>query len=454
MNPVDILIVNGTVLTMDAEDRLIENGVIGISGDAICAVGPAGSVSEKDAGRVIDAAGGIVMPGLINTHTHAAMTCFRGLADDLELMTWLHDYIFPAETRLTADRVHTGALLACAEMMLSGTTCFSDMYLFEDAVAEAAKKAGVRAVVGEVLYDFPSPNYGPIEQGFAYTEQLIEKWRDDPLITIAVEPHSPYLCAPEILERSAALSADYDIPLIIHLSETEDEVATIRQRYGKTPVAHLADLGVLSPRLLACHCVVLSDADIRLLANHHVKVSHNPESNMKLAAGIAPVPDLISAGICVGLGTDGSTSNNNVDMFMEMDTAAKLHKVNTLDPTVMDAGTVLRMATIEAARALGLDHEIGSLEAGKKADILIIDTNKPHLTPMYNVHSHLVYSACGSDVATVIVNGRPVVEAGRVQTFDVGRVMDEMRGIAADIRNSLHPSVENGQSAGGKAESN
>ncbi len=433
----DLLIVNGTVLTMDGADTVIENGAVAVSGNTISSVGPEESVDVKRSARIIDAEGGIIMPGLINTHTHAAMTCFRGLADDMELMTWLNEYIFPAEARLTDDKVYTGALLACAEMALSGTTCFSDMYLFEDAVARAASHAGMRAVVGEVLYDFPSPNYGPIEKGFEYTQHLIDKWRGDPLITIAVEPHSPYLCAPGLLQRAASLSEEHNIPMIVHVAETWGEVDTIRERYKLSPVAHLADIGVLSPRLLACHCVALDKEDIALLKTHDVKVSHNPESNMKLASGIAPVPAMLEAGICVGLGTDGPTSNNNLDMFMEMDAAAKIHKVKSMDPTVTDAHSVLRMATIDAARALGLDGEIGSLEPGKKADIIVINTCRPHLTPMYNVHSHLVYAVCGHDVSASIINGVPVVTGGQLATIDFNRINDDMQRIAAEVRN-LH----------------
>jgi 5-methylthioadenosine/S-adenosylhomocysteine deaminase len=374
------------------------------------------------------------MPGLINTHTHASMTCFRGLADDLHLMTWLNDYIFPAEAKLNFEKVKIGALLACAEMILSGTTCFADMYLFEDAVAEAARQAGMRAVVGEVLYDFPSPCYGPIEKGFVYTENLIQKWEGDPLITVAVEPHSPYLCSPDLLIKAADLSKKYDVPLIIHVAETQTEVNTIRQSYGKTPIAHLADIGVLSPLLLACHCVALSKEDIDLMASTDVKVSHNPESNMKLASGIAPVPQLMNAGVCVGLGTDGCTSNNNIDMFQEMDTAAKIHKVNTKDPTVMDAKTVLKMATSYAAKALGLDDMIGSLVPGKKADVIVIDINKPHLTPMYNLHSHLVYAAGGNDVDTSVISGQVVMENRRLLTLDIVKVMADVNQVADEIK--------------------
>lgn len=434
MNSVDILVSNGTVLAMDQKNTRIRDGAVAIRGDQIISVGNASDFSGWRSSLQIDAQGGIIMPGLVNTHTHASMTCFRGLADDLPLTIWLNEHIFPAESKLNPEKVYCGALLACAEMILSGTTCFCDMYLFEDEVARAAKHAGMRAVVGEVLYDFPSPNYGPIEKGFAYTEMLIEKWKYDPLITIAVEPHSPYLCSPDLLGKAFRLAQSHDIPMIIHLSETESEVFKSRDQYGKTPVGHLADLGVLASNLLACHCVFLTDEDIALMRYFDVKVSHNPESNMKLASGIAPVPQMLKKGICVGLGTDGCASNNNLDIFLEMDTAAKLHKVNTLDPTVMDADTVLKMSTLEGAKALGLGDITGSLEPGKKADLIILDTHKPHLTPMYNPASHLVYAARGSDVRTSIINGKIVMENGRLLTFDLEKAMEDINRIADDIK--------------------
>ena len=433
----DIVIINGIVVTQDDAGTVLENGAVCVSRERIAYVGSAYGIDAGSAGRIIDAGGGIIMPGLINTHTHAAMTCFRGLADDLELMDWLNNNILPAESRLDYDKVYAGTMLACAEMMLSGTTCFSDMYLFEDAVAAAVHAAGMRAVVGEVLYDFDSPSFGTIDNGFEYTRNLIEKWRDDPLITIAVEPHSPYLCAPELLERAAAMAHEYDVPFIIHLAETKEETATIMNRYGRSPVAHLADIGILSPRVLACHCVDVDEKDIGLLQQYGVKVSHNPESNMKLASGIAPVPAMIDAGVCVGLGTDGPASNNNLDMFMEMDTAAKIHKVNLLNPTAMSARTVLKMATRDAARALGLDRETGSLEVGKKADIVIVDINKPHMTPLYDVFSQLVYSASGSDVDTVLINGRIMVENRRLLAFDITEAMDGMQAVAREIRTAI-----------------
>lgn len=431
---VDLLIINGLVLTLDEEDTRFQNGAVAVAGSRIHALGPAADFKGLKAARTIDAAGGIVMPGLINAHTHAAMTCFRGLADDLPLMSWLNDHIFPAESELTAEVVYRGALLACAEMIRSGTTCFCDMYLFEDAVAQAAADAGMRAVVGEVLYDFPSPNYGTPDQGLAYTERMIAKWRNHPLVTVAVEPHSPYLCAPDLLKRAADLAHDNHLLLVTHLAETRTEVRQIQNRYGFTPVGHLAELGILGPNLLACHCVALTPADIALLVDHDVKVVHNPESNMKLASGIAPVPELIRAGVCVALGTDGCASNNNLDLVLEMNTAAKLHKVNSLDPTVLNAPTTLRMGTSAGARALGLGRLTGTLALGRAADLIIIDTAKPHLTPMYDPVSHLVYAAKGSDVSTVVIDGRVVMADGCLLTLDEERVMADVERIAGRIR--------------------
>ncbi len=429
----DILIVNGTVLTMDTNETTLINGGIATAKDRIIAIGPTAEFSDWSASRVIDADGGIIMPGLINTHTHAAMTCFRGLADDLQLMTWLNEHIFPAEAKLDEQKVYSGALLACAEMIMSGTTCFCDMYLFEDAVARAAQNAGMRAVVGEVLYDFDSPNYGPIAKGFEYTRKLIDTWHNHPLVTIAVEPHSTYLCAPELLQKAFDLARSFKLPLVIHLAESKSEVAQIRERFDRTPVQHLAELGILAPNLVGCHCVELTENDIALLKRFDVKVAHNAESNMKLASGIAPIPRLLDEGICVGLGTDGCASNNNLDLFLEMDTVAKLHKAKTLDPTVMDAQTVLKMATIWGARVLGLDAFIGSLEAGKKADLIIVDSAKPHLTPMYNAVSHMVYAARGSDVTTAIINGAIVMQDGRLKTIDLSSVIKDVNRIAKEI---------------------
>jgi 5-methylthioadenosine/S-adenosylhomocysteine deaminase len=422
MNRADILIHNGTILTMDENNTVIPHGSLAVSGDTIHFVGRE-SEASMDAGKTLDAEGGLILPGLINSHTHAAMTLFRGLADDLPLMDWLNDYIFPVESKMNAEFVRAGTLLACAEMILSGTTTFCDMYLFEHEVARAAREAGMRCLVGEVLYDFPSPNYGHPEDGLRYTESLIREWKDDPLVSIAVEPHSLYTCSPELLIASNALALDNHVRLIIHVAETQSEIEEVKKRYGKGPFEHLDSLGILGPHLIADHCVHLDERDIERIAEHKTKAVNNPESNMKLASGISPVPEMLAAGVTVGLGTDGCASNNNLDLFGEMDTAAKAHKIKNLDPTVMNAATVLRMATIEGAKVLGIDTVTGSLEVGKKADIIILDMDKPHLTPMYNPFSHLVYAVRGHDVRHTIINGSIVMENRSLLTLDISEVM-------------------------------
>ncbi len=426
MQDADLIIKNGTLLTMDFKNSILENGFLAIRGDRISNIGT-GDMPSIKATKIIDAKGGLVLPGLVNGHTHAAMTLFRGLADDLPLMQWLENYIFPAERNMDAEFVYTGTLLALAEMILSGTTTFCDMYLFEEEVAKAAKKAGVRCLVGEVLYDFPSPNYGSVGKGLEYTESLIQKWRDDPIVSIAVEPHSLFTCSPELLMASNELALKHRVPLIIHVAETLNEVSEIKGKYAKTPIGHLDSLGLLGAHLIANHCVHLGPSDIKKMAEHGVKVVHNPESNMKLASGIAPVPELIKQGVTVGLGTDGCASNNNLDLFSEMDTAAKLHKVHAMDPTVVDAVTVLRMATIQGARALGLQDITGSLEIGKKADVIVIDTHKPHLTPIYNAVSHLVYAASGNDVTHSVINGKLVMEDRKLLTLDLDEIIARSR---------------------------
>jgi 5-methylthioadenosine/S-adenosylhomocysteine deaminase len=432
----DILIKNGTILTMDSENRLYENGVLGVMGDTISLVGKheVGGYRGKE---VIDAGGGLVLPGLINGHTHAAMTLFRGLADDLPLMDWLNNYIFPVESQMDGEFVSTGTLLACAEMIMSGTTTFCDMYLFEEEVARAAKKAGMRCIVGEVLYDFDSPNYGPVKKGLQYTEELIRSWRGDPLVSVAVEPHSVFTCSPDLLTAANELAVKHGVPLIIHVAETLAEVREVIEKYGRTPFHHLDSLGLMGPHLVADHCVQVGPEEMVLIKSRGVSVIHNPESNMKLASGVASVPEMLNMGISVGLGTDGCASNNNLDLFTEMDMAAKLHKVQTMDTTVMDALTVLRMATIECACALGLGNEVGSLEKGKKADIIIVDMDKPHLTPMYNPYSHVVYAARGNDVTHTIINGRMVMKERRLMTLALGEIFDRVNVQAARVKSWL-----------------
>jgi 5-methylthioadenosine/S-adenosylhomocysteine deaminase len=430
-----LLIVSGKyLLTMDPDGTILEDGAVVIGGDTIVEIGPASELMARypDA-EFLAEPHGLIMPGLINTHTHAAMSCFRGLADDLPLMQWLQEYIFPREARLTGEIVYSSTLLSLCEMIRSGTTSFNDMYLFAADVARAADESGMRAWLGEVLYDFPSPNYGELENGFAYMEQLFADYAGHELITITVNPHAVYTCSPELLVQLGEMAANRGAVYHIHLSENRDEVETCRQRHGASPVRHLENLGLLGDRMLAAHCVQLDDDEIALLAGQGVKVAHCQESNMKLASGTAPVVEMLEAGICVGIGTDGSASNNDVDMFGEMNTVAKVHKVTRMDPTVMSADTTLRAATMGGARALGAEDRIGSLESGKKADLIVLDLDQPHLTPMYHPVSHLVYAARGADVIHSVINGRIVMENRNIISLDEQAILAQMKEISRQI---------------------
>jgi 5-methylthioadenosine/S-adenosylhomocysteine deaminase len=436
---VDILIAGGTILTVDHHDLKIESGAIAVDQDTIVALGRKEDILPEYRGRLtMDVPDSIIMPGLVNAHTHAAMTCFRGIADDMELMDWLNDYIFPAEARnVDPELAYWGSMLACAEMIKSGTTTFSDMYIFEEETAKAAKKAGMRCLLGEVLFDFPSPSFKTPAEGLACTEKLIRKWADDSLINIMVEPHSLYTCSPELLKASKALADRYHVPLATHFLENKAEAKQLKEKFGQRATTFLRDIGLLDDRFIAFHGVLMDEEDIRLFADHGCKVVHNPESNMKLASGVAPVSTMLEHGIVVGLGTDGCASNNNLDMFEEMDTAAKLEKSARLDPTVMSARTVIRMATCNGAKTLGLDSLVGTLEAGKKADLCIIDMNRPHLTPLYNEYSHLVYAVNGADVDTVLINGKVVMRDRKLLTIDEDEAMGRVREIALRVLRSL-----------------
>jgi len=440
MREVDFVISGGMILVMDENNTIIPNGAVAIDGPDIAAVGHTENIATVFRGRrVIDARGSLVMPGLINGHTHAAMTCFRGIADDLTLMDWLNNYIFPAEAKnVSPELVYWGTQLACAEMIRSGTTTFCDMYIFEDDTARAAREAGLRCLLGEVLFDFASPNFKTPAEGLAYTERLLQKWADDPLVHIIVEPHALYTCSPDLLRDAKQLADRYGAPLGVHLLENLAEKKQLEDRFGGKTVSYLNDIGYLNDRFIAFHGVYLDEEDMTILAGQGCKVIHNPESNMKLASGVAPVPEMLKHGITVGLGTDGCASNNNLDMFQEMDTAAKLHKVHRLDPTVMNAETVLRMATCEGAKALGMGHLVGCLKTGMKADLIILGLNKPHLTPLYHPCSHLVYAANGADVDTVFINGRLVMEDRQLLTIDENEAMNRVRALAICVRESLN----------------
>lgn len=371
-----------------------------------------------------------MLPGLVNVHTHAPMALMRGLADDLPLMTWLQEHIFPVETKLTPEIVYHGAMLSMVEMIKSGTTSFCDMYLFAKEVARAAENTGLRGFIGEVLYDFPSPNYGDLENGFAYMDDLFARYAASPRITVTVDPHAVYTCSPELLVRLKDVAVSRNTSYVIHLSETAFEVSECQKNHHGTPVEYLQQLGILDSSVVAVHCVAVTPEDIDLFAACGAKIAHCPESNMKLASGIAPVSEMLSAGLVVGLGTDGAASNNDVDMFSEMDMAAKLQKVSHLDSTKMNAAAALNMASLGGASVLNADRKIGSLEVGKKADIIVVEMNQPHLTPMYNPLSHLVYAVRGSDVLHSVIDGNIVMEDRQLTMVDEGEVVVKCREVA------------------------
>ncbi len=440
MRKADIFFYNGPIMTCAAADGIIESGFLAVKDGLIADTGKLDQteLEQYPAHEKIDLRGNLLMPGLVNAHNHAAMTLFRGLADDLPLMEWLHKYIFPVEQKLTFDWVYWGSKLACLEMIASGTTSFVDMYLFAEAVAQAVEDTGMRALVGEALYDFPSPNYGPAEQGFQYTRDLAQKWRNNPKIQIAIEPHAPYTCSPKLLKSCRDVAEEMDIPILTHLSETAHEVQEIQQKYNMTPVQYLKNNGLLYDRTRAAHVVHVTPWEMELLAEAGVSVVHLPESNMKLASGAAPLLELKEYGITLGLGTDGCASNNNLDMLQEMDSAAKLQKLVNEDPTALPAMEVVNMATQQSAQIMNLADKVGSLTVGKQADLIIIDFNQPHLTPVYDYFSHVVYAASGADVISTMVAGKWLMRDRQFQEIDVEEVYTQVRRIASDIRRHVN----------------
>lgn len=435
--PVDLLIHGGIVVTMDARERVLEGASIAIRDGAIVAVIEDGAPLPESARR-IEATGRLVIPGLINSHGHAAMSLLRGLADDRPVLEWLNDFIFPAEAgNVDPEFVHQGALLAAIEMVQGGTTTFVDMYYFEEEVARAAVEVGIRGVLGQTVIGFPAPDYQTPELALAGAERFIQQYRDHPLIVPSVAPHALYTTPLAVVKRAHELARKYGVPLQIHAAEVREEDAHVREATGMGSIEALDSIGALGKGTLLHHAIWLGEADIAAIARTGAGVSHNPESNMKTAAGVAPVQALLAAGIAVGLGTDGPASNNNLDLFEEMDSAAKLHKVSSGDATALPARTVFDMATVGGARALGLADRIGSIETGKRADIVLIDLDRPELTPMYDVYSHLVYAIKAGHVDTVLIEGRVVVEAGRVQTVDAGQAMARARLLRARIHERL-----------------
>jgi 5-methylthioadenosine/S-adenosylhomocysteine deaminase len=428
------------VITMDAQRRVIENGAIAIRGDRILAAGSKAEIDARFQPRQrLDRPEAILAPGLIDTHTHAAMSLFRGLADDLRLQDWLQKFIFPAEARnVTPDFVRWGTRLACLEMLLGGTTTFTDMYYFEDVVAEAAKEAGMRGVLGETIIGFPAPDAKTPAAALAFTERYLQRFGNDPLIAPAVAPHALYTNSDETLKAARALANKYHALLITHLSETkkENEDAVAQRRMSPTQI--LDSLGVFTGRALVAHAVWVDERDMAILKARGVGVAHCPSSNMKLASGVAPVMRMLALGIPVGLGPDGPAgSNNDFNMFEEMDLAAKLQKVTLLDPQALPAKTALEMATILGARALGMEKEIGSIEAGKRADLIAVRLDRPNAAPLYDPISQMVYALKAEDVRDVMVNGRPVVRDGKILTLDEALILAKAAEYQGKIRASL-----------------
>jgi 5-methylthioadenosine/S-adenosylhomocysteine deaminase len=436
---VDLLVTGGTVVTMDAQRRVIEDGAVAIRGDSIVAVGPRAEIESRfEAAQTIDAHGALVMPGLINGHAHAAMSLFRGLADDLALDEWLQKYIFPAEARnVTPDFVEWGTRLGVLEMLRGGITTYADMYYFEDVVARVTKDAGMRGVLGETIIDFPAPDNKTPGEALAYTQKYLNQWKGDPLIIAAVAPHSIYTCSEKTLQDAATLARRNGAPILIHIAEAQFELEQSREKHGATPVAYLERAGILGPDVIGAHCIWVDQADIATLAHFNVGCINNPSSNMKTAAGVMPVPEMLAAGEPIGLATDGAASNNNQDMFEEMDLAAKLQKIARMNPRALPEKQVVEMATINGARALHLEKIIGSLETGKKADLILVDIGAPHATPMYDVYSELVYALKASDVRTVVIAGNIVMRDRRMLTLDEKEILAKAEEYKKKVTSSL-----------------
>jgi 5-methylthioadenosine/S-adenosylhomocysteine deaminase len=434
--PASLVVVGGTIITQDSVHRLLSPGAVAIAGSDILEVGPPDVIANRyRAAETIDARDQIVLPGLINTHTHAPMVMFRGLADDLALMEWLQQYIFPAEARtVTPEMVRIGTRLAVLEMIESGTTTYADMYYFEEEIAQVTRDAGMRGVLGQTIIQLPVADAKTPAESLARAERFIERFKGDPLIVPAVAPHSVYTNDEATLIACATMARRHAVPLIIHLAETEDELKTVRQLHQMTPTNYLESIGFWSPQTLAAHGVWVTDQDIQILKRRGVSVAHNPESNMKLASGAAPVTKYLAAGVPLGLGTDGAASNNDLDMFEAMRQASFLAKHTTRDPTVIPAATALDLATIGGARALGLDRAIGSLEAGKRADLITVSTGAARQTPLYDPLSHLVYVTRGDDVRTTIVNGRVLMRDRLLKTLDRAAVIVGANRLAPTIR--------------------
>lgn len=436
----DLFITGGTVVTMNGSQTTYDDGAIAVKGDTIIAVGPRAELAAKyTAAQTVDARGKLVLPGFINGHTHVPMTLFRGLHDDVTLNDWLYKYIFPAEKKnVNEEFVRWGTRLAAAEQIRSGVTTFADMYYFEDAVAEETKAAGMRGVLGETFIDFPAPDNKTGAAALAYTEKFLKKWQGDRLIHAAPAPHSIYTCSQKTLQDAAALARKYHASILIHVAEMKKEWDDSQKQNGMSPVEYLDKIGVLGPDVVAAHCIFVDEADRRTLAQRQVGCVHNPSSNMMLASGVSPVPEMRAAGVAVGLGTDGPAgSNNDLDLMEEMDLTAKLAKITKMDPLALNARSVVEMATIDGAKALHMDKEIGSLETGKRADLILISLDEPNAVPMYDIYAQLAYALKASDVETVIIGGRVVMRDRKLLTVNEPEVLAKAREYKKRIAASL-----------------
>jgi 5-methylthioadenosine/S-adenosylhomocysteine deaminase len=437
---VDLIVSGGTVVTMDGARAVYQDGSLAVRGDSIVAVGPRAEIESHYRGaQVIDARGHLVLPGFINGHTHVPMTLFRGLHDDVTLNDWLYKYIFPAEAKnVNEDFVRWGTRLAAAEQIRAGVTTFADMYYFEDAIAEETKAAGMRGVLGETFIDFPAPDNKSEAEMLAYTEKFLKRWQGDPLIHAAAAPHSIYTCSKKTLQDAAALARKYHAAILIHVAEMKKEWEDSEKANGMSPVQYLENIGVLGPDMLAAHCIFVDEADRKLLAERGTGCVHNPSSNMMIASGVSPVAEMRAAGVAVGLGTDGPAgSNNDLDLMEEIDLAAKLAKISKMDPLALNAKEVVEMATIDGARALHMQKNIGSLEAGKKADLVLISLNEPNAVPMYDIYAQIAYSLKESDVDTVLIGGRVVMRDRRLLTVDEPAVLEKAREYGMAVKKSL-----------------
>jgi len=440
MEQVDLLLTNALILTMDEEFRLYEPGALAATADSIIAVGQDGEIrAEFCAHQTIDCGGKVLMPGLVNAHTHAAMTLLRGLADDLRLDVWLMGYVMPVERKFVSPEfVSLGTRLACAEMIRSGVTCFADMYYFEEDVAKATAEAGLRAVCSQTVLKFPSPDADSYEDSLAAARDFIQRWKGHPLIVPSVAPHAPYTCTPEILRATAQLALEFDVPLHTHIAETAFEIENMRRENGMPVVPYVRKYGMFDAKVLAAHCVHVDEGEMRTLLHAGAGVAHNPSSNLKLASGIAPVPKMIELGLNVGIGTDGAASNNDLDMFEEVRLAAFVAKVYSNDPTSVPATTALTMATRLGARALHLGHLAGSLEPGKRADLILVNLTPAHNAPRFHRDAHipyaqLVYAAKANDVTDVMVNGQWLMRERQLLTLNEEELLAQAKVYAHRI---------------------